>query len=135
ILWVGSRLGKRTLDALLDAAPEGLQEQITTAIRRMDGVLSVERVRLRRAGNRYFVDATVSVPRTASLEQVHAWSDAIEQRVSEVVPADVVVHAEPQAPPAENLLESIRATAQRMGQAIHDLSVQQQDGQLFVELH
>ena len=77
----------------------------------------------------------MSVPRTASLEQVHAWSDAIEQRVSEVVPADVVVHAEPQAPPAENLLESIRATAQRMGQAIHDLSVQQQDGQLFVELH
>ncbi len=32
ILWVGSRLGRRTLDALLDAAPEGLQEQITRAI-------------------------------------------------------------------------------------------------------
>src|SRR6266481_9978594 len=135
ILWVGSRLGKRTLDALLDAAPAGLLEQITRAIGIMDGVLSVERVRLRRAGNRYFVDATVSVPRTASLEQVHAWSDAIEQRVSEIVPADVVVHAEPQAPPAENLLESIRATAQRMGNAIHDLSVQQQGETLFVELH
>src|SRR5882724_8412007 len=135
ILWVGSRLGRRTLDALLDAAPEGLQVQITKAIGQMDGVLNVERVRLRRAGNRYFVDATVSVPRTASLEQVHAWSDAIEKRVSEVVPADVVVHAEPQAPPAENLLESIRATAQRMGHAIHDLSVQQQGETLFVELH
>src|SRR5256885_11489006 len=32
ILSVGSRLGRRTLDALLDAAPEGLQEQITGAI-------------------------------------------------------------------------------------------------------
>jgi cation diffusion facilitator family transporter len=135
ILWVGSRLGMRTLDALLDAAPVGLQNQITQAIRRMEGVEAVHRVRVRRAGNRYFVDATVSVPRTASLEQVHAWSDAIERRVSEVVPADVIVHAEPQAPPAENLLESIRAVAQRMGQAIHDLSVQQQDGLLFVELH
>jgi cation diffusion facilitator family transporter len=135
ILWVGSRLGKRTLDALLDAVPVGLQDQITQAISRMEGVQAVHRVRVRRAGSRYFVDATVSVPRTASLEQVHAWSDAIEQRVSEVVPADVVVHAEPQAPRAENLLESIRATAQRMGHAIHDLSVQQQDGKLFVELH
>src|SRR5262249_40202778 len=28
ILWVGSRLGMRTLDALLDAVPAGLQEQI-----------------------------------------------------------------------------------------------------------
>jgi len=31
--------------------------------------------------------------------------------------------------------ESIRATSQRMGQAIHDLSAHQQDGKLFVELH
>src|SRR5215470_6853608 len=135
ILWVGSRLGMRTLDALLDAVPVGLHEEITQAVRRMEGVQSVQRVRLRRAGNRYFVDATVSVPRTASLEQVHAWSDAIEQRVAQIVPADVVVHAEPQAPPAANLLESIRATSQRMGHAIHDLSVHQQGEALYVELH
>src|SRR5215813_2227240 len=135
ILWVGSRLGMRTLDALLDAVPAGLQDEITDAVGRMEGVKAVNRVRLRRAGSRYFVDATVSVPRTASLEQVHAWSDAIEERVAQIVPADVVVHAEPQAPAAENLLESIRATSQRMGRAIHDLSVHQQDGKLFVELH
>ena len=135
ILWVGSRLGKRTLDALLDAAPVGLLEQITSAIAQMDGVLHVERVRLRRAGNRYFVDATVSVPRTASLEQVHSWSDAIEQRVAEIVPADVVVHAEPRAPKGEPFFDSIRAVAQRKGLAIHDLSAQQNNGQLFVELH
>lgn len=135
ILWVGSRLGKRTLDALLDAAPEGLLEQITRAIGKMEGVLNVQRVRLRRAGNRYFVDATVSVPRTASLEQVHAWSDAIEQRVGEIVPSDVVVHAEPRAPKGEPFFDSIRAVAQRRGLAIHDLSAQQNDGRLFVELH
>jgi len=135
ILWVGSRLGKRTLDALLDAVPEGLQEQIVDAIAEMDGVLAVERVRLRRAGNRYFVDATVSVPRTASLEQVHAWSDAIENRVDQIVPSDVVVHAEPRAPRGEPFFDSIRAVAQRMGLAIHDLSAQQDKDQLFVELH
>src|SRR5882757_9666104 len=135
ILWVGSRLGRRTLDALLDAAPEGLQVQITKAIGQMDGVLNVERVRLRRAGNRYFVDATVSVPRTASLEQVHAWSDAIEQRVGEIVPSDVVVHAEPRAPKGEPFFDSIRAVAQKKGLAIHDLSAQQNDGRLFVGLH
>jgi cation diffusion facilitator family transporter len=135
ILWVGSRLGRRTLDALLDAAPEGLQLQITKAIGQMDGVLNVERVRLRRAGNRYFVDATVSVPRTASLEQVHAWSDAIERRVAEIVPSDVVVHAEPRAPKGEPFFDSIRAVAQRSGLAIHDLFAQQNGGRLLVELH
>jgi cation diffusion facilitator family transporter len=135
ILWVGSQLGRRTVDALLDAAPEGLQQEIARAIARMDGVLDVDRIRVRRAGNHHFVDATVSVARTASLEQVHELSDAIEKRVSEIVPSDVMVHAEPRAPQGEHLFEAIRAVAQRMGLGIHDLSALQQQGQLFVELH
>lgn len=135
ILWLGWRLGKRTLDALLDVAPEGLQQEITRAVSRMDGVLDVERVRVRRAGNRHFVDATVSVPRSASLEQVHALSDAIEDRIGQIVPSDVMVHAEPRAPEGEHLFEAIRALAQRLGLAIHDLSAQEQQGRLFVELH
>ena len=135
ILWLGWRLGRRTLDALLDVAPEGLQQEITRAVARMDGVLDVERVRVRRAGNRHFVDATVSVPRSSSLEQVHALSDAIEDRIGQIVPSDVMVHAEPRAPEGEHLFETIRALAQRLGLAIHDLSAQEQNGRLFVELH
>jgi cation diffusion facilitator family transporter len=135
ILWVGSRLGKRTMDALLDVAPEGLQETIARAVAGMDGVLDVDRIRVRRAGNRHFVDATVSVARTASLEQVHALSDAIEKRIGEIVPADVMVHAEPRAPQGEHLFEAIRAVSQRRGLAIHDVTALQQGGQLFVELH
>src|SRR6201984_1793148 len=135
ILWVGAQLGRRTLDALLDAAPQGLQQEIAKAVARMDGVLDVDRVRVRRAGNRHFVDATVSVARTASLEQVHALSDAIEKRIGEIVPSDVMVHAEPRAPQGEHLFEAIRAAAQRMGLAIHDVHALQQAGRLFIELH
>ena len=135
ILWVGSQLGRRTLDALLDAAPKGLQPEIVRALERMNGVLYVQRVRVRRAGNRYFVDTTVSAARTASLEQVHALSDAIEKRIGEIVPADVMVHVEPRAPEGEHLFEAIRAVAQRMGLAIHDIHASQQDGRLFIELH
>ena len=135
ILWVGSQLGRRTLDALLDAAPAGLQSEISATIARMDGVLRVERVRVRRAGNRHFVDATISVPRASSLEQVHDLTDAIEKRVSQIVPADVVVHTEPRAPSDEHLFEAIRAVAQHMGLAVHDITASQQDHRLFVELH
>jgi cation diffusion facilitator family transporter len=135
ILWVGSQLGRRTLDALLDAAPVGLQQEIARAVARIDGVLYVDRVRVRRAGNRHFVDATVSVPRTASLEQVHVLSDAIEKRVGEIVPSDVMVHAEPRAPRGEHLFEAIRAVAQRKGLAIHDVAASQQNGKMFIELH
>ncbi|MGA8221953.1 MAG: cation-efflux pump [Candidatus Acidiferrales bacterium] len=135
IIWIGSRLGRRTVDALLDVAPSGLREQISTAVDETEGVLRSERVRVRRAGQRYFVDVTISVPRTASLEQAHAASDAVERRIAQIVPADVVVHVEPRARSDEDLFEKIRAIAQRRGLSVHELSAHQFDGRLFIELH
>ncbi len=122
VIWIGSRLGKRTLEALLDAAPAGLQQQVATAVGNLDGVLSTERVRVRRAGNQHFVDVTISVPRSTSFEQVHAISDAVEHRVAEIVPADVMVHMEPRAAAGEHLFDRIRVIAHL-------------DERLFIEMH
>lgn len=135
IIWVGSRLGRRTIDALLDVAPIGLRERIVNAVDETEGVLQTERVRVRRAGQRYFVDVTISVPRTASLEQAHAATEAVERNIGRMIPADVVVHVEPRAETGEHLFDTIRAIAQRRGMPVHELSAHQYDGRLFVELH
>lgn len=135
IIWVASQLARRTVDALLDAAPAGLQERIASAVEELEGVLQAGRVRVRRAGHHHFVDVTIRVPRTASFEQVHAISDAVEKRVEQIVPADVMVHMEPSAHGGETLFDAIRAMAQRRGLAIHELSAHQLDGELFVEMH
>ena len=135
VIWIGSRLGKRTLDGLLDAAPAGLQQRVATAVANLDGVISTERVRVRRSGNQHFVDVTISVPRSASFEQVHAISDAVEHRISEIVPADVMVHMEPRAVAGEHLFDRIRVIAARRGLSIHELSAHQLDGRLFIEMH
>jgi cation diffusion facilitator family transporter len=118
VIWVGSMLGKRTLDALLDAAPEGLQQRVAAAVQGLDGVLATERVRVRRAGNQHFVDVTISVPRSASFEQVHAISDAVEHRVAEIIPADVMVHMEPRAIAGEHLFDRIRVIAPRINSMV-----------------
>jgi cation diffusion facilitator family transporter len=135
IVWVGSRLGRRTLDALVDVAPIELQARVKEAVGGVEGVLSTERVRMRRAGNRYFVDVTISLPRTASLEQAHATSTAVEQRIGNIVPADVMVHMEPRAGANEPFFETIRAIAQRRGLAIHELSAHHYGRALVVDLH
>jgi cation diffusion facilitator family transporter len=135
ILWIGARLAKRTSDALLDVAPSGLRERIEEAVSQMDNVIGTDRVRVRRAGQRYFVDVTVNVPRTMSLEQAHATSEAVEKRIAQIVPADIVVHMEPRARRGEHLLETIRAIAQRQGLPVHELSAHMFDGRLFIELH
>jgi cation diffusion facilitator family transporter len=135
IIWIGSRLGRETAEALLDVAPSGLREKIARASDETEGVLQTERVRVRRAGQRYFVDVTISVPRTASLEQAHATTQAVERNIEQIIPADVVVHIEPRAPENQQLFETIHAIAQRRGLAIHELSAHDLDGRLFVELH
>src|ERR1700721_1958983 len=135
IIWIGSRLGKRTADALLDVAPPRLRERIETAVDKTEGVLQSERVRVRRAGQRYFVNVTISVPRTASLEQAHAASEAVERRIGEIVTADVVGPVEPPARAEEPVFDTIRAIAQRRGLAVHELSAHRYDGSLFIELH
>src|SRR6202521_2679332 len=135
VIWVGSRLGKRTLEALLDVAPPGLQERVTKEVQGLEGVISTERVRVRRAGNKHFVDVTISVPRSASFEQVHAISDAVERRVGEIVPADVMVHMEPRAAAGEHLFDAIRVIAARLGLAVHEISADQLEGRLFIEMH
>ncbi|HVB34318.1 MAG TPA: cation-efflux pump [Patescibacteria group bacterium] len=134
ILWIGSRLGKRTIDALLDAAPTGLAERIRESAERAEGVLAAEQVRVRRAGGRHFVDLTISVPRRLGVEQAHDLSEAVESRVRAIVPADVMVHVEPRPDAAEGLFDAIRAVAQRSGLPIHEIFAQQLDGRLFVDL-
>ena len=115
--------------------PPACRSASRTAVQGLEGVLSTERVRVRRAGNQHFVDVTISVPRSASFEQVHAISDAVEQRVGEIVPADVMVHMEPRAAAGEHLFDAIRAIAARRGLAVHEISADQLDGRLFIEMH
>lgn len=135
IIWVGARLGRRTMDALLDAAPAGLQQRIAQAVAELDGVLSADRVRVRRAGRHHFVDVTIGVPRTHSFEQVHAISDAVEHRIQQLVDSDVMVHMEPRMHAGESLFDAVRLLAQRRGLAIHEVTAHEFDGRLFVELH
>src|SRR5215468_2144286 len=61
IVYVSSRLARQTIDALLDAAPAGYRNRIIDAVLKIPGVIEVERVRIRRAGNRYFVGVTVGL--------------------------------------------------------------------------
>lgn len=134
---ISVRLGKKTVDALVDAAPAGLQAQVADEVMAVDGVLSADRVRLRHAGNRYFVDAQIAVRRTATLEQAKAVSDAVQSRIEEFLPgADVLIHTEPRASRTEDVFERVRAAATRHKVNVHDLSILDSGEEgLHLELH
>lgn len=133
---VSWRLARRTMDALLDAAPTGVRNQILDRIATVHDVLEVERVRIRKSGNRYFADVSVGLARNVTFQRSEQVSDAVTSRVREILPdADVMVHSVPRARTSENIFDRIRAVATRHNFNVHDISVQDLTGELHVEQH
>src|SRR5580704_13697840 len=125
VVSVSWRLARRTVDALLDAAPPGARSKIYDAVLRVEGVLEVDRVRIRRAGNRYFADLAVGLARTVTFQRSGQLAGAVTDAVHRVLPdADVTVQPLPRAQHSENIFDRIRAVATNSNLNVHDISVQ-----------
>jgi cation diffusion facilitator family transporter len=136
VVHVSWRLARKTVDALLDAAPAGVRSKIMDAVRRVDGVIEVSRVRIRRAGNRYFADVSVGLARTVTFQHSGHVAELVTAAVQGVLPdADVTVNSVPRADRRENIFDQIRAVATRHNLNVHDVSVQDLHGRLHVEQH
>lgn len=129
-------LARETVDALLDATPPELRQQLLDAIRHVDGVASVSDLRMRRAGPRYFADAAIGIRRNTTLQRSEQIVAAATEAVQNTLPGtDVVIRTFPYAGRSESVFDRIRAVALRNNLAIHDVSVQDVEGGLAVELH
>lgn len=108
------RLGKRSVDVLMDRSPGSLVEAIENAAARPAGVAETRRVRVRTSGNKLFADVTVAAGRTTSLERAHDIAEQVEREIEQVASGtDVVVHVEPVSE-TSGLVERVQAAASRI---------------------
>ncbi len=136
VLFVSYRLGKRTIDVLLDRAPEGLKAMISEAAACVDGVMGIGQVRVRSSGAHIFVDMTLEVDRNLSFERTHDIADAVKAHVQEIAPgADVMIHTDPAEGKGETIAGRIHLIAGRHKAAVHNVSIHVDRGQFWVDLH
>ncbi len=129
-------LARRTTFELLDTAPAGAQQRIAHAVERVEGVIELEQVRVRRSGNRIFADLRVAVPRFDTAEHIEVLVQRVTAAVKAVLPgADVTIRTVPRQLLGENIFDRIRGVAALNNVTLHDLSVQQEEGGLRVEQH
>ena len=96
VVWTSVRLGRRTVDALLDRAPDGMEDRIASAVSAVDGVRNCHNVRARYSGAVLYVDLHVLVDGSQTLTQAHSVADVIEETIHGIAPgSDVTVHTEP----------------------------------------
>jgi cation diffusion facilitator family transporter len=96
VFFVCGRLGMRSVQALIDAAPVGLNNLVKRTAEGVPGVLDCHNVRARYSGAQLFVDAHVLMDGGLTLAAAHALTDEVEDAICAIAPgADVTVHAEP----------------------------------------
>jgi cation diffusion facilitator family transporter len=136
VVWVSLKLGKKSVDDLLDRIPDDLRDRVVKAAGDVPGVKEVTQVRVRRSGAEVFADLTLSVEPDTSFERAHEISDEAAEAVRAVVPeADVVVHAEPLLRGEPDMITKVRMLAARHGLGAHGIRLYEQDSQRWLELH
>jgi len=96
VISVTVRLGVRTVHALIDAAPPGMEDVIISSVEAIPGVEDCHNVRMRYSGAQFFVDIHVRMDGRQTLEEAHRITERIEEEIQKNIPgADVTVHPEP----------------------------------------
>jgi divalent metal cation (Fe/Co/Zn/Cd) transporter len=121
----GFRLGRQTLETLLDAAPKGMGDRISSLIASVPGVVEVGEMRLRSGGAETFGEVTVVVSRTMPLDRVNT----IKEQIVEVVHAEykrtsLTIVVVPRALNTETVLDRIMLTAAKRRLPVHHVTVQ-----------
>jgi cation diffusion facilitator family transporter len=131
----GYRLGRSTIDALIDRAPDGLTDAIRTLVINARGVAAIEAIRLRPSGAKIVGDVLVSVSRTLPLERVAAIKAEVQTEIARRWPqADLTITANPLALNDETILERVLVIAARRGLPVHHVTIQDIEGRKSVAL-
>ncbi|MEO5373154.1 MAG: cation-efflux pump [Alphaproteobacteria bacterium] len=135
VFHAGYDMGKRTIEVLVDAAPEGVAEQAGQVARSVPGVVRVDRVRARPAGNMVFIEVAIRVSRTLALGQVEAIKQEVANRIRfGVDKAQPLVHARPVALDSESISDAVRVVAASRSLSVHNIDVRDVGSQRHVDL-
>ena len=121
----GFRLARRTVDSLVDAAPEGLAADVRRALGQVQGVEAVEFLRLRKSGAGAVGELGLFVSRTLPLEGVVAIRDRARAFLAERWPRlELTISANPLALDDETLMERVLLIAARRRLFVHHVTIQ-----------
>ena len=137
VAWMSIRMGRASIDTLMDRAPAGSTARIEQIASEVDGVEEVRRVRVRFVGGEPQTDVVIAISRRVPLERAHDVTEEVERVIEEEIPgADVVVHVEPLAD--EKLVtQQVEAVALRQSivTEVHNIVVTSHPDGDHVSLH
>jgi cation diffusion facilitator family transporter len=97
VILIAFRLGKRSIDVLLDRTSPETVKKITNIIQEIPDVLSFHDLKIRNSGSYTFVELNIHVDPSLTIEQAHEISHKVEERICTAIDkCEVHVHEEPE---------------------------------------
>lgn len=128
VLYAAYELGRKTINVLVDTAPEGMIDQIEAAAIGVEGVIGVEKIRARAVGPSVIIDITVSLNRTNNLLLTQEICQKIEAEIQKDFPdSDITIHSKPLPVNGETISERVQMIAITRGLSAHNI-VLHEDG-------
>ena len=129
------RLARRTIDTLIDAAPEGLAARIRDSVEKVPGVVAIDWLKLRPAGGTTHGELGVHISRTLPFDEVVLIKDNLARAIAGVdATAEVTITANPVQLDDETVFDRLMLVAARERIAIHHVTVHTRDGRLSISL-
>ena len=121
--WAAFNLGKKTIDVLIDAAPEGLGERIEEITMTIGGVIAIDKIRVKPTGPQVFIEMAVCVNRTLSVEKVQRICSEIEKKIRAEFPVgDITINTRPIALNSETIAERVQVIGLNHNLHAHNIS-------------
>nr|WP_321377558.1 cation diffusion facilitator family transporter [uncultured Bacteroides sp.] len=97
VVSVSYKLGKKSIDVLLDTAPQDKVQMVEELLSATPEVISYHDLKIRSAGANTFIKVNVHLQPDLSLKQVHEICDKIENEIGNLIKrSEVYIHAEPE---------------------------------------
>lgn len=141
VIIISIKLGKRTIEVLLDTAPRGMMDRVTDLVKKTVGVVNIGNVRIRLSGANCFIDVNVGISRNESHRGVHNIAHSVKERIVKNVPnSDVTVSTYPVDTGGVNdreLLSGIKRVVDGFALCtnIHNINVYEVEGRKHIALH
>ncbi len=136
LIYLSIKLTRTSITELSDATSKDMAQKIQKAILSERGVLRNERLRTRQVGSKTFIETTVIVSDTMSLDEAHALASRIETKLTKAFgTVDSTIHIEP-SESAMGMKQRVEKLAKVEGvQEVHEISTIYATGRLYITLH
>jgi len=137
VLMLCWKLGRRSIDMLMDRAPQGMLEQVQAVLVEIEGTTGAVLVRIRQAGDRLFADVEIGIAPGLPMAEGERVAELARERVRSVIGENgsVLIQLRGRWEEAASIREQIATAVTMEGVQGHNITVRRTGDNFHADMH